>query len=318
MKRVGYWIPRLVFILASLLPVQCLADNPTLVKDVYPGFCYSGSSPCSSSPWQFAVKDNALYFAAKSEVGGFVRELLWRSDGSEAGTILLGGGSDPGTVETRQVVAAGDHVFFTSGWGATREVYVSDGTPGGTGILKDINPTGTCNASSMTAFKGQLFLSADDGTHGQELWKSNGTGSGTIMVEDIVPNSGYGTHHSSPELLTPCGDILFFLANIPDPDGNVHAGGLYRTDGNTVDYIKDMSRYATGFWKPEAVCYNNQLILSPMDTIDTRKLWKCDGTLVSLIKDIYPGNDSNIKNFTVCNGRLFFQPPMVWMGMSSG
>jgi ELWxxDGT repeat protein len=46
----------------------------------------------------------------------------------------------------------------------------------------------------------RLFFAATDGTHGVELWKSNGTGTGTgtVMVKDINP----GKYSSYPTYLT--------------------------------------------------------------------------------------------------------------------
>src|SRR5262249_21130950 len=66
-----------------------------------------------------------------------------------------------------------------------------------------------------TVVNGTLFFTANDGTTGVELWKSDGTEAGTVLVKDIRPgNSPYGfPFSSSPRELTAVGDQLFFSAN---------------------------------------------------------------------------------------------------------
>ena len=40
---------------------------------------------------------------------------------------------------------------------------------------------------NLTNVNGTLFFTANDGTHGYELWKSDGTAAGTVLVKDINP-----------------------------------------------------------------------------------------------------------------------------------
>ena len=42
---------------------------------------------------------------------------------------------------------------------------------------------------NLTNVNGTLFFTADDGTNGRELWKSDGTAAGTVLVKDISPGS---------------------------------------------------------------------------------------------------------------------------------
>ncbi|MEZ6088086.1 MAG: hypothetical protein R3C05_08700 [Pirellulaceae bacterium] len=54
-----------------------------------------------------------------------------------------------------------------------------------------------------------LFFAANDGIHGDELWKSDGTVAGTMMVKDIRA----GINGSGIRNLVGIGDTFYFAVN---------------------------------------------------------------------------------------------------------
>jgi ELWxxDGT repeat protein len=75
------------------------------------------------------------------------------------------------------------------------ELWISDGTESGTNMVKDINTVvdeeagdgQTLNSypQNLYLWGSVLYFAADDGINGVELWKSDGTESGTVLVENI-------------------------------------------------------------------------------------------------------------------------------------
>ncbi len=64
-------------------------------------------------------------------------------------------------------------------------------------------------AENLVDVNGTLFFTANDGTTGVELWKSDGTAAGTTLVKDIRG----GGPTSDPRRLTNVNGTLFFTAN---------------------------------------------------------------------------------------------------------
>ena len=102
-------------------------------------------------------------------------------------------------------------------------------------MVKDITSgSGSSYPYYLTAVGNTLYFTADDGTNGSELWKSDGTASGTVMVKDIYS----GSSSSSPSSLTAVGNTLYFRAN----DGT-NGYELWKSDGTASGtvMVKDIT-----------------------------------------------------------------------------
>ena len=173
------------------------AAGTVQVKDLEPG-------SASSNPRSFTRLGEYLYFHA------YAGSWLWRTDGTTAGTVDVprpGGGqwfSTSGTLGSfASAVVLQDRMIFRG----NGELWQSDGTSNGTGLLFDINPAGASNPTQFTVMGNEVFFVADDGT-GRELWKTDGTAAGTVLVRDIAPQGS-----SSPNGLQVAGFEALFLCD---------------------------------------------------------------------------------------------------------
>src|SRR5207253_2752574 len=132
--------------------------------------------------------NGTLFFAANDGNQG---EVLWKSDGTAAGTKVVSTAmSDPGGLTN----VNGTLFFRASDPQHGDELWKSDGTRSGTVLVQDINPgSAGSNPASLTVSGGHLFFSADDGVHGTELWDPPilpAPGSATIQTPDGLSSSG--------------------------------------------------------------------------------------------------------------------------------
>ena len=74
-------------------------------------------------------------------------------------------------------------------------------------LVKDINVGSSSAPKWLIVYQNELFFSANDSIHGSELWKSDGTEGGTLLVKDLPD---YFLH---PEELVVAGGALFFTGS---------------------------------------------------------------------------------------------------------
>ncbi|HQQ00909.1 MAG TPA: hypothetical protein PLY86_20845 [bacterium] len=252
-------------------------------------------------PREFCVAGNTLFFIASDGSNGTE---LWKTDGTPAGTVLVKDiHTDPNESSyPAYLTAFGDSVVFTAFTPATgRELFISDGTDGGTRLVKDISPVGMDYAYTyegddsgpdlLTVVNGILYFVTDNGTEGLELWRSDGTTEGTVMVKDIWPGDG----SSAPSFLTASSTgILYFAASHPDSGRE-----LWKSDGTSdgTVLVKDIIPGEGSSLPDFMTAYGNDglLFFSADDRIAGRELWITDGSAegTGLVGDIYPGAGSS-------------------------
>ncbi len=175
-----------------------------------------------------AVIGNQVYFEGFDFATS--KYQLWVADISAGGSLTqLTNQVKPESstgIEPSRIAASGGLIFFSGDDGiAGREPWVSNGTPGGTSLLFDVNKiTNSSTPSSYTVLGSQVFFTADDGLHGKQLWVANTSGGFPTMLTSA--NFSHSTNGTSPTDLTIANGKLFFLGT--DASGTTR---LYESDG---------------------------------------------------------------------------------------
>jgi ELWxxDGT repeat protein len=133
----------------------------------------------------------------------------------------------------------GQAVFVATTDAAGAELWVSDGTALGTKLVADANPGSDGSSPTIVgplaenglADPSRLLVQLDDGTNGQELWATNGTGAGTLPYATL--NAGAAGAFALPGL-----EVATKLADFSNATGGV----TYAIDASTVENILGSSK----------------------------------------------------------------------------
>src|SRR6185369_139126 len=117
-------------------------------------------------------------------------------------------------------------------------------------FLKELNVgVGSSLPTELTAVGNTLYFSAAANGSDRELWKSDGTAAGTVLVKDIRP----GGTGSSPFQLTDVNGTLYFTA----ADGT-NGRELWKSDGSAAGtvLVKDIHPGGDAFGSTTATVTN--------------------------------------------------------------
>ena len=272
-----------------------------MVKDIAPG---TTSGVCGDRAY---IANNWILFDGIGNSSGQMCR-VWRTDGTEQGTFSLPYLSPIALYRNAHVFD--DEIYLhTSASQVGYEWYVTDGSSSAARLVSDINPSYGFQTDSLrfVTDTSKFIFAASDGISGTELWKSDGTDSGTLRVADISP----GSASSMPNSFFSFGEKAIFIAD----NGN-QGKEWWITQGtsSTTQLLKDIgpgsASGATGEWTPSGIALSNtRAVFTANDGLNGPELWVTDGTSsgTQLLKNINEKSaGSNPTDFTQLDDQIIY------------
>ena len=156
-----------------------------------------------------------------------------------------------------------------------RRLYRSDGTASGTYPLTDTSVSVFLGDNDLVAVNGYAYFPIFNNMGTIDLWKSDGTPSGTAIVKGgFYSGGGYGITG-----LDAYGNLLVFTAF-----DSINGRELWRSDGTEAGtfMIKDINTGSAGSIFGGTINvfmeYGGEIFFEADDGINGEELWKSDGT----------------------------------------
>jgi ELWxxDGT repeat protein len=254
-----------------------------------PSVVYTGNNTLNPYRLTMAFAGDTMLYLADDHVHGME---LWKTDGTVAGTQLAV------DLTLRYFDYNQPDLFAYTGKGGIfvkendikgREPWFTDGTPGGTFRLKDLNtnsnsggPDTLLTVNGVTYFGISTYDPATD-TYAAELWRTDGTASGTSLVTSLPNGSLFD--------FTDLNGTLVFT-NYDD----AHGTELWKSDGTAAGtvMIKDILPGSESSYPSYLTVINGVLYFSADDGVGGRELYKSNGTSAGTVqvKDLVAGPEN--------------------------
>lgn len=254
----------------------------------------------------FSEFNGRMYFYSRGFTGDDME--LWTTDGTAAGTYEVIDLNPEQESFPYDITPFNGKIYFQAvDMDHGREVFMSDGTEQGTGILKDIYPGSGVenNPQGFTVFNNHLFFAANDGIHGNELWMSDGTEQGTFMLKDIWEGNSQSRPGGYIGIFEEFNGRLYFGAADAETGWEI-----WSTDGTEegTTLLKDISPGPDSSNVEQMIVFGNHLYFGAKNG---KELWRTDGTSegTELVKSIFEGSGDlypGVAGFYIWQDNLVF------------
>jgi ELWxxDGT repeat protein len=231
------------------------------------------SQPGTGSGGEYGVATRLGPFVLLRAHGG-----LWRTDGTQEGSVRLAPFAQEHVnplPEPVQFAVLGNRVLFpASGPGTGVELWSSDGTPEGTGMIADVLP------GQDGVFPQELTVAGNRAYYfkGRALWSTDGTETGTARIEvETAPNQILVT--VPDPRFTAIGETVYFRMS-----SATESGLLFKTvPGGKARRVGD-------FTKVDALFAVNGTLLFTVQSGTRWELWRSRGTAESTTRvgEVHP------------------------------
>lgn len=163
-------------------------------------------------------------------------------------------------------------------------------------VLIDINTTPIGLSSTWdpgeydfaAAPGGDLFFAGHQAATGTELWRTDGTAAGTVLVADLLP----GPLGTAPRNFYAAGGVVYFSAGDID-----HGRELWRSDGTAAGtfMVADIEAGPGDSHPSQFLSFGGAVYFQAFTTGSGYELWRSNGTAAGTVKvkEIYTGTNSS-------------------------
>jgi ELWxxDGT repeat protein len=157
------------------------------------------------------------------------------------------------------------------------------------GLIKDLNlAPASSNPADFLTIGAITYFAANDGVHGNEIWRTDGSQAGTYMVKDLNPD-GDG---NPTDLINYNGKLMFLAGN--------NQSELWISDGTSAG-TRDLRDFQSAQIQegnfPNLAVLPNAVVFAATDTNGTAGIWRTNGTATGTVQLAAGAVDSSFTVF---------------------